>query len=48
MSSEKRLVQTRLSTNMSGKKDQGKQQIKTRSQSEVMMETPDTSLVNQV
>lgn len=44
MSSEKRLVQTRLSTSMSGKKDQGKQQIKTRLQSDALMETSDTSL----
>jgi cobalamin biosynthesis protein CbiD len=44
MSNEKKLVQTRLATSMSGKKDQDKQQMKTRLQSGSLMETSDTSL----
>jgi len=44
MSNEKKLVQTRLATSMSGKKDQDKQQMKTRLQSGSLMEIPDTSL----
>lgn len=44
MSNEKKLIQTRLATSMSGKKDQDKQQMKTRLQSGSLMETSDTSL----